>query len=106
MVRHTALLLFGLYGAGAIGADSAKDKVKDKLNDKDNSQKIQPLSEQFLLFLAQMEDVEGELVHPVDLDVNNDRDKIQASAEKPQSKTVNKAKAKREDKDGKTHDDN
>jgi len=28
---------------------------------------IKPLSEEFLLFLAEMEEVEGELMHPVDV---------------------------------------
>jgi len=30
---------------------------------------IQPLSEEFLLFLAEMEEVDGQLIHPVDMEV-------------------------------------
>lgn len=64
---------------------NAKEPEKEK--------KIQPLSEQFLLFLAEMEEVEGELVHPVDL-----------TAKKLNDKT--KLNGKEKTKDGKQKDDN
>ena len=32
-----------------------------------SKKQIKPLSEEFLLFLAEMEDVDGELMHPVDV---------------------------------------
>lgn len=35
--------------------------------------KIEPLSEAFLLFLAEMEEVDGDLIHPVDLTKDNSK---------------------------------
>lgn len=57
----------------------------------EKEKKIKPLSEQFLLFLAEMETVEGELVHPVDLTLTPLNDK---------------AEVQQETKDGKQKDDN
>lgn len=86
MVRNAAILLISLWSSVLHGQEADKNKEKKK--------RITPLSEQFLLFLAEMEDVEGDLIHPVDLNVTN-RDVLNT-----------KAKVKQETKDGKAKDDN
>lgn len=90
MVRNVALLLIGIWSSVLQGQEAEKDKNKNK--------KINPLSEQFLLFLAEMEEVEGELIHPVDLKLD--------AEQKKQTKPVTKPKVKQETKDGKAKDDN
>ena len=81
MKNKLVLFFIGIWICQA----SAKEPEKEK--------KIQPLSEQFLLFLAEMENVEGELIHPVDLTVKQISDKA-------------KVNTKLETKDGKQKDDN
>lgn len=81
MRNKLTLFFIGLWLCQA----NAKEPEKEK--------KIKPLSEQFLLFLAEMENVEGELVHPVDLTVKQTSEKIKVST-------------KLETKDGKQKDDN
>lgn len=54
------LLLLTLLTDKVVAGD---DKIKP-------DEKLTPLSEEFLLFLAEMEDVNGDLVHPVDLTKN------------------------------------
>lgn len=88
MVRNAAILLISLWSSLLQGQEVDKNKEKKK--------KIEPLSEQFLLFLAEMEDVEGDLIHPVDLNAS-DANVLDAKA---------KTKVKQETKDGKAKDDN
>ena len=57
-----SILLVGLMSAQA-GAKEQDTKTKGKT--------LKPLSEEFLLFLAEMEEVEGELMHPVDVADSN-----------------------------------
>ena len=81
MNKKLSLFLIGLWVCQGQSHETEKEK------------KIKPLSEQFLLFLAEMESVEGELIHPVDLALT------------PPNETTN-PKAKQEVKDGKQKDDN
>lgn len=81
MNKKLSLFLIGLWACQGQAQEAEKEK------------KIKPLSEQFLLFLAEMESVEGELIHPVDLALT------------PPSES-NNPKAKQENKDGKQKDDN
>lgn len=90
MVRNVAILLIGIWSSVVQSQEPEKDKEKNK--------KIAPLSEQFLLFLAEMEDVEGDLVHPVDWSQSTDA--------KKQTKLTIKPEVKQEAKDGKAKDDN
>ena len=63
-------------------------------NNKDKpDKKLEPLSEAFLLFLAEMEDVDGELVHPIDLSKTNTK-QLNNSNKTPEQTN----------KDGKKHD--
>ncbi len=48
--------MLGFWGCQVHGQEPEKHK------------KIEPLSEQFLLFLAEMTVVDGDLIHPVDLE--------------------------------------
>lgn len=90
MVRHVTVLLISIWSSVVQGQEAEKDKEKNK--------KITPLSEQFLLFLAEMEEVEGDLIHPVDWNQKPD--------EKKTTKPVIKPRAKQEAKDGEAKDDN
>lgn len=88
MVRNAAILLISLWSSVLQSQEVDKNKEKKK--------KIEPLSEQFLLFLAEMENVEGDLIHPVDLNTS-DTNVLDAKT---------KTKVKQETKDGKAKDDN
>ena len=88
MVRNAAILLISLWSSVLQSQEVDKNKEKKK--------KIEPLSEQFLLFLAEMENVEGDLIHPVGLNAS-DTNVLDAKT---------KTKVKQETKDGKAKDDN
>ena len=95
MTKLISLFLLGCYATSSVATEAKKNK------------KIEPLSEQFLLFLAEMEPVDGKWVHPVDLTsvtANQQRDPKQSVTQNkatPTSKQTSK-----QTKDGKRDDDN
>lgn len=73
-----SILLLGLM-SGQVEAKEQQSKSKGK--------PLEPLSEEFLLFLAEMEEVEGELMHPVDVaDTNLKKVDSKLSAKRPVGK--------------------
>jgi hypothetical protein len=98
MTKLISVFLIGLYSASSIATEPKKNK------------KIEPLSESFLLFLAEMEPVDGDWVHPVDLTsgkVNKREDPTKSVKVSTQNKATqpNKQPSK-QTKDGKRDDDN
>lgn len=67
----------------AVSPLQAKQKEKEQ-------EQVAALSEEFLLFLAEVEDVEGELVHPVDLAQNKPNETKVAQAKDKTMKQTKK----------------
>jgi hypothetical protein len=86
-MNKSFLLAFAFLLSGEAAADK-KDKP-DK--------KIEPLSEAFLLFLAEMEEVDGDLIHPVDL--------TETDAKQTNKKQLETQKREKLNKDNGTKDD-
>jgi len=82
-------LIYPLLLVGIL-APQAHAKDNDKVNSA-KKQKLAPLSEEFLLFLADMEDVEGELMHPVDVAVSEtEKDKVKVEKQQLDKQVVGK----------------
>lgn len=58
--------------------------------------KIEPLSEAFLLFLAEMEEVDGDLLHPVDL-IEDEKQQNKKQTLSKQSEKLNKENGTKDD---------
>lgn len=59
--------------------------------------KIEPLSEAFLLFLAEMEEVDGDLLHPADLIEDDERQQNKKQTLSKQSEKLNKENGTKDD---------
>ena len=71
---------------GIAGEKNSSDgPVKGKIRDKSKTLNS-PLSEAFLLFLAEMEQSDGELIHPIDFDAQENKERKMTAPKNEQIK--------------------
>ena len=69
----TSLLTVPIEAAATKISEVKADQTKSTKQIAKANKKIEALDESFLLFLAELEDVDGELLHPVDIKVKKEK---------------------------------